>query len=113
MGLSVEAVLGRTVRREIEIRKGGGLQRQKGQEREDEKNNRNFGKYNAKGGKKHTLPYRSKPKPTPDHQKKKTELSRKAGSNKKCCKIKQNCHRLGGIEVEGDWHARRYIEVCY
>lgn len=53
MGLSVEAVLGRTVRREIEIRKGGGLQRQKGQEREDEKNNRNFGKYNAKGGIKH------------------------------------------------------------
>lgn len=56
------------------------------------------------------MPYRSKPKPTPDHQKK-TKLSRKAGSNKKCCKIKQNCHRLGGIEVEGDWHARRYIEV--
>lgn len=69
MGLRVEAVVGRTVRREIDIRKGGGLQRQKGQEREDEKNNRNFSKYNAKGGK-NTLPYRSKPKPTPDHQKK-------------------------------------------
>lgn len=67
MGLRVEAVVGRTVRREIEIGKGGGLQRQKGQEREDEKNNRNFSKY-AKGGK-NMLPYRSKPKPTPDHQK--------------------------------------------
>lgn len=73
MGLRVEAVVGRTVRREIEIRKGGGLQRQKGQEREDEKNNRNFSKYNAKGGK-NTLPYRSKPKPTPVHQKKKNRI---------------------------------------
>lgn len=42
MGLRVEAVVGRTVRREIDIRKGGRLQRQKGQEWEDEKNNRNF-----------------------------------------------------------------------
>lgn len=86
MGLSVEAVLGRTVRREIEIRKGGGLQRQKGQEREDEKNNRNFGKYNAKGGKKHTLPYRSKPKPTPDHQKKPQNCQGKQGLTKNAVK---------------------------
>lgn len=63
-----------------------------------------------KGGKKH-IAIQVKAKAYTSSPEKKIELSRKAGSNKKYCKIKQNCHRLGGIEVEGDWHARRYIEV--